>query len=211
MRHLPTLRNGINLLDVPANGTGALQSLAMSHLITFGGEAVWVDSHNNASTHLMHRIAPQQEFLERINVARAFTAFQHYTLADNLPVDVARDTSLVVLPELNYLYDHDNLMDGEGDDMLEHVMTTLQEVVQRYQIPVLMTTHDSSFIESYADTTIQCRITDMGVFFESANFRTLVYPGNGYVQTTLELWRLIVEEQFKHHRRQEAVAEVTHG
>ncbi len=197
LSRLPALRPGINLLRRDHPSQGAIQSLVLNEMIVQGGDAVWVDSHGNASTHAFNRIAPDERFLERIRVARAFTAYQHFSLTTQLLYQVDRKTAVTVLPEIDHFYAGD-LQPDEDTEMLEAALGTVEEVVARYRIPVLVSTAGrlTDTVTDHVDRVIDCRVTGEGVRFESDDFRTLVYRGNGYIQTTLELFRLLVHKQY---------------
>ena len=74
---LPSLDDGITLLDVEGSrGVPILQSLVLDHLLFHDGPAFWVDANGHATTTLA-QIAPSRRLLDRIHVARGFTAYQH--------------------------------------------------------------------------------------------------------------------------------------
>lgn len=86
---LPSLDEGITLLDVDGSrGVPILQSLVLDHLLLHDGAAFWVDANGHATTTALARIAPSQRLLDRIHVARGFTAYQHYGAVCNLPTAV---------------------------------------------------------------------------------------------------------------------------
>ena len=72
---LPSLNDGITLLDVEeSRGVPILQSLVLDHLLLHDGPAFWVDANGHATTTTLAQIAPSQRLLNRIHVARGFTA-----------------------------------------------------------------------------------------------------------------------------------------
>jgi len=76
---LPQLDDGITLLDVEGGrGVPILQSLVLDHLLLNDGPAFWVDANGHATTATLAQISPSQRLLDRIHVARGFTAYQHY-------------------------------------------------------------------------------------------------------------------------------------
>lgn len=199
LQQLPVLDEEINLLRSDKQRKEALQSLVINNQVLDDGDTVWIDACNYASTHIMHRLTPDPTLLESIQVARAFTQYQHYTLTENLLEKIDRDTSLVVLPAFDYLYDDDQLYSGEGEEMVEFAMEYIEEVVDQYNVSVLMTDTGNypSIIEDCVDEIVECRVTSMGARFQSSDFETLVYPANGGLQTTLELWRRILEQTYE--------------
>jgi hypothetical protein len=195
---LPTLNHGIRVLETDSRTSGALQSLVLDHLLTreTPGEAIWVDSHGNGSTQPLAQLAPSRRVLERIAIARGFTAFQHYSLLKDLATQVTDETALVVLPELDWFYRHDALHHGEAERMVSAGISLVEDLHRRSDVPVLMTqTVDDEFsqpVRSAADEVIQCKQTRQGPRFVGEDFETLVYPGNGYVQTTIAYWNRIL-------------------
>jgi len=86
---LPQLNDGITLLDVEGGrGVSILQSLVLDHLLMHNGPAFWVDADGHATTTVLARIAPSRRLLDRIHVARSFTAYQHYGAVCDLPTAV---------------------------------------------------------------------------------------------------------------------------
>ncbi|MFB6146287.1 MAG: hypothetical protein ABEJ08_01200 [Halobacteriaceae archaeon] len=91
---LPTLDDGVTLLDVEGRAVPALQSLVLDCLLTSDGPALWVDARGHVTTTSLARLAPGRRLLDRVHVARGFTAFQHYGALCDLPVgDEGRDVS----------------------------------------------------------------------------------------------------------------------
>ena len=195
---LPTLNDGIHLLETDSRTPGALQSLVLDHLLTDGRdtEAVWVDSRGNGSTAPLARLAPSMRVLDRIEIARGFTAFQHYSLLDALDTQVEGETALVVLPELDWFYRSDDLHRGEGERMLSAGVTLVEDFHDHSEVPILVTrTADDRFsrpVRNAADGVIHCELTQQGPRFTGEGFETLVYPGDGFVQTTLAYWQRIL-------------------
>ena len=88
---LPALDTGITLLDVEGDrGVPILQSLVLDHLLLHDGPTFWIDAHGYATTTSLAQIAPSQRLLDRIHVARGFTAYQHYGAVSDLPAAVNR-------------------------------------------------------------------------------------------------------------------------
>jgi len=76
---LPSVEAGVTLLDVDSSrGVPILQSLVLDQLLLDDGPAFWVDANGHATTTTLAQIAPSQRLLDRIHVARGFTAYQHY-------------------------------------------------------------------------------------------------------------------------------------
>lgn len=82
---LPALGSGVTLLEIDNRGVAILQSLVLDHLLLHDGPVFWVDANGHATPTTLSRIAPGQRLLDRIHVARGFTAYQHYGAVDSLP------------------------------------------------------------------------------------------------------------------------------
>ena len=176
---LPSLDKGITLLDVEGSrGVPILQSLVLDHLLLHDGPAFWVDANGHATTTTLARIAPSRRLLDRIHVARGFTAYQHYGAVCDLPTAVNTeiqsssaesgttgrrtasrdgDTSphtpaLIVAPAVDAQYRADDTL-GETHTKTLHARTLarLRTYAEGYDIPVLVTrTKRNEFTEPVA-------------------------------------------------------------
>lgn len=193
---LPTLDRGVHILDTDDRATGALQSLVLDHLLLHDGPALWVDSHGHAATQPLARLAPSERLLDRIQVARGFTPFQHYSLVETLPDHCADETALVVLPEVDWFYRQDDLARGEGAEMFTTAVATIRNLVDWTDVPVLATRTAvddlTAPLAALATECIQYERTQFGPRFVGDTFETLVYQERGYVQTTLAFWERVL-------------------
>ena len=197
---LPELEAGVRLLEMEGDdrATGPLHSLVLDHLLMNDGTVVWVDAGGHAVTQSLASLAPSMRTLERVYVARGFTAHQHYQLVRELPEKVDEDTSLVVCPAFDQLYRDAEAYADEGEDLLLRALATVANVADQYDIPVLVTRWQqdslSDPITAAAQETIRCKQTKFGPRFVGNNFETLVYPmEDGTVQTTLAFWKRVLE------------------
>jgi len=164
---LPSLQNGITLLDVDGSrGVPILQSLVLDHLLMNDGPAFWVDANGHATTTTLAQIAPSQRLLDRIHVARGFTAYQHYSAVDELPTAVNQfikqstgttqvggqqppsrnddsslhTPSLIVVPAVDAHYRADDTLSDEHAETLQaRTLARLATYADGYDIPVLVT------------------------------------------------------------------------
>lgn len=201
---LPALTPGIQLLQTETRLTEPLHALVLDHLIMHDGTAYWVDSHGNATTTSLIKLAPSRRTLDRIHVARGFTGYQHYAAIEHLPDHLDDTVSLVVTPALDYLYRGDDLTPGQADAMLTGLADQLHTITTQWDIPVLVSleTHDdlTTPIETNATDTITCEDTRYGPRFTTDTFETLVYPtGHGTIQTTITYWREILTARVRAH------------
>ena len=174
---LPSLNDGITLLDVDGSrGVPILQSLVLDHLLLHDGPAFWVDANGHATTTTLAQIAPSQRLLNRIHVARGFTAYQHYGAVCDLPTAVNRsiqetssevglqgrqpsshsdDTSpqppsLIVAPAVDSQYrTDDTLSEGHTKNLQARTLARLTTYADGYDVPVLVTRSErDAFTES---------------------------------------------------------------
>jgi hypothetical protein len=164
---LPSLGDGITLLDVEGGrGVPILQSLVLDHLLLHDGPAFWVDANGHATTTTLAQIAPSQRLLDRIHVARGFTAYQHYGTVCDLPTAVnhsirrsTADTgtisrqstarnedasshtpSLIVAPAVDAQYrTDDTLGDAPAETLQARTLARLATYADGYEVPVLVT------------------------------------------------------------------------
>ena len=163
----PALEDGITLLDVDGGrGVPILQSLVLDHLLLNEGPAFWVDADGHATTTALARLAPSRRLLDRIRVARGFTAYQHYGAICDLPTAVNRaiqqsttdgrgprrrtpdrndessphTPSLLVVPAVDAQYRADDtLRAARAETLQSRVLARLTTYADGYDIPVLVT------------------------------------------------------------------------
>lgn len=138
---LPTLDPGVTLLTTDGRATGALQSLVLDRVLCGDGAALWVDADGHAATTSLAAVAPSRRTLERIRVARAFTAFQHHALLADLEAAAASldaPVEVVVAPAVEHFYAADDLRRGEGEAMLTRGLELLGELAAARDVPVLL-------------------------------------------------------------------------
>lgn len=210
---LPTLEPGITLLDIDGDDRGVpvVQSLACDHLLMNDGPAFWVDTAGYATTTGLGRLAPSQRLVDRIHVARGFTAYQHYSILAELTTAIegrchadGETPSLIVAPAIDGQYrDTDTLAADDANTLLARGLAVLATAAEQYDIPVLCTrtTQDEigTSVARAADHALECRHTDLGPRFVDEDFETRLYPaaGGGY-QTTLVYWRDVLRARASH-------------
>ena len=204
---LPSLDDGITLLEIKeSRDVPVLQSLVLDHLLLNNGPAFWVDTRGHATTTTLSKIAPSRRLLNRIHVARGFTAYQHYSAVCDLPSAVnqsiresidtigrgdhqpgaADDASpqkpaLIVVPSVDVHYRTDDSLDETHAETLQaRTLACLSRYADGYDIPVLVTrTQADAFTEpvtTAAHHHIECKQTQMGPRIITDDFETLVYP-----------------------------------
>ena len=174
---LPSLNDGITLLDVDGSrGVPILQSLVLDHLLLHDGPAFWVDANGHATTTTLAQIAPSQRLLNRIHVARGFTAYQHYGAVCDLPTAVNQSIQestdntgsrgrqptgsnnvssphtplLIVAPAVDSQYrTDDTLSEGHTKNLQARTLARLTTYADGYDVPVLVTRSErDAFTES---------------------------------------------------------------
>jgi hypothetical protein len=172
----------------------------LDHLLLAEGEALWVDSKNQATTTSLANISPSRRVLDRIHVARAFTAFQHYSIVEDLHDRVTNDTPLVIAPVVDWFYANDDLRTGEAETMLEGALDEFRRLADTHEIPILVSRRGApdalgAAIAAAADRTLECVETQFGPRFTGDDFETLVFDCPGGVQTTFAFWRRVLEQR----------------
>jgi len=176
---LPSLEDGITLLDVDGDrGVPILQSLVLDHLLLHDGPAFWIDANGHATTTTLTQIAPSQRLLNRIHVARGFTAYQHYGAVCDLPTAVNKsiqmsttdagaagrrepsrdeDTSphtpgLIVAPAVDAQYRADDTLgETHAKTLQARTLARLATYAEGYDIPILVTRNErNEFTEPVA-------------------------------------------------------------
>lgn len=183
----------MTVVRTPHRRSGAIHHLAVATVRRTDGPAYWVDARNTASTYALYEHAAADRVLERLHLARAFTAYQHRTLVDRVLNRANRETGCLVAPNVAALYRDEDVPDHEAEPLFDAAMATLADVAETVEGPVLVT--DSGPDDALADTLrahanaeIRCERTDLGYRYEGPDFETDVYWGAGFWQTTIPYW-----------------------
>ncbi|MFW5917856.1 MAG: hypothetical protein ACOCR0_00070 [Haloferacaceae archaeon] len=195
---LPSLEAGITLLEADGDPRLPLQTLLVDHLLLAGGRGVWVGTGRYCSTDTLTQVAPDRRVLERVDVARGFTPYQHAALLDGLAAHVDEATAVIALPEIDAPYRGDDLQGNDGKTMLVRALARVAAVARERGIPVLCTRSRadafSQPIAAAAASTLTVRDTPLGPRFVGDGFETLGYElGDGWVQTTIAFWQRVLE------------------
>lgn len=138
----------------------------LDHLLLQNGPAFWVDAKGYATTTQLAQMTPSQRLLERIHVARGFTAYQHYAAVDDLPTAVnqsiqetpmgaartprqpsqhdegtsSHTPSLIVAPAVDAQYRADDTVGNRHIETLQaRTLARLATYAESYDVPVLVT------------------------------------------------------------------------
>lgn len=187
----PTLDPGLTCLAVEGPQSPAIVDLAVAAL-TPHARVYWVDARNAASTYRLYDRAVSDRVLSGLQIARAFTAYQHFSLARALIDRVDAETDLVCLPNCTHLYRDDDVPTYERDTYLRAVLAGLGVLAARHDVPVLVsTTHDDALAERVhdaADRRITAERTAFGLRYDGDGVDQHGYHHGAYWQTTIPYW-----------------------
>ena len=195
---LPTLDEEVYHLSADKNTRSILASLVVDHALLNDGPIYWVDARNHAATDPVAAVAPSQRVLDRIHVARGFTPYQHYSIAETL-LDWAstEPPALVVAPAVDAMY-RESMTGIDDCELLARTVARLTALQRIHDCPILLTTtRDDELtapVRKSVTAHLNCQQTAYGPRFVGEEFETLVYPlENGLVQTTITYWQSIIE------------------
>lgn len=186
----PALPPGVTWMIDDSNRSTAPHHLVLAQLDAGRGQVLWIDSRDVASTYALYAMAPTSDTLTSIQIARAWTAYQHYTLVRQLVKRATHRTRLIVLPHVCSLYRDDDLAEKEADQLLRATLRIISALSDTLDVAILVTApqteHDA--IDPCADHELQCEATEYGYTFTGDVFQTTVYHGTDWWQTTIPYW-----------------------
>ncbi|WP_280585046.1 hypothetical protein [Halorubrum sp. Boch-26] len=160
------------------------------------GPAFWVDGANSANTTRLRELAPADRVLDRIEVARGFTAHQHTSLLDRLAGRLAAraSPSVVVATGLDGMYRAADV-DGElAEQLFVRAIASVARVARVHDVPVIVTRcREDDFsrpLRRSAKTHLQCQETAFGPRFEDAEGTVMGRTNPTYRDQLLPLSRL---------------------
>lgn len=195
---LPTLHSEIYCLETDRNTRSILASLVVDHALLNEGPVYWIDSLDHAATDSVTAVAPSARILDRIQVARGFTPYQHFSITDTLLSQAESDPpSLIVAPAIDGLY-REVTAGIDATELLAQTIARLAKLRRTFDCPVLLTiARDDTVSQPVASSVtakLSCKHTAHGPRFVGDDFETLVYPiGHGLVQTTIAYWQSIID------------------
>ena len=187
------LESGLTLLEVPSPRSTIVHRLVCDRLAATEGAAYWIDARNAAATHALYDCASSPRVLEELQIARAFTAYQHHSLVREVVRRADPRTSLIVAPNVASLYHDADLPDWEREELLAATRETLTELGRALEVPVLVTTADADDADRLADVADQelaCVRTREGQRLERGDGEPMTagYWHGRYWQTTIPYW-----------------------
>jgi hypothetical protein len=197
---LPELDSGLTLIDVDVDlGVTPVQSLLLDRVFAGTGDAYWVDAAGTAQTTRLRELAPDQRYLDRIHVARGFTAYQQTSLLDRLAGEQVTSPSVVVVTGIDRLYRDSDSSTKHAKQLLVRSIAALARAARVHDVPVIVTrSREDDFtklVVNAAKTHLYCQKTQFGPRFTDAagDVDALVYNlGDGWVQTTLAYWQEVL-------------------
>lgn len=153
----------------------------MKHFAPENEKILWIDSSNQAKTHYFES---SPELLEKIYIARAFTALQHQQLCKNIG-----EYDLIVVPEIDSLYEESSLYRTEAVELFEDMLKGLKG-----KILYSISGEIGVKAEKKADNKIEVEQTAQGLKFSQKNRETQVYTDNTGVQTTVPFYEEVREK-----------------
>jgi len=213
---LPSLEPGLTLLEAEGDVRPLLQTLAVDELLLASGRGLWVGTGRYCTTDTLVDVAPDRRVLERVEIARGFTPYQHTALLRRLEAAMDDRTAVIVVPDIDAHYRGDDVQGADGQEMLVRALAPLARVAREHDLPVLCTRRrDDSFsapVEAAAASTLTATETPMGPRFVGEEFETLVYPlENGWVQTTIAFWQEVLRARQPIHDTARLTNEVMVG
>lgn len=194
---LPTLESEIILLESESAPMPVLPSLILDQVLTGNGPAYWIDAGGHAQTTVLSELTPDPRVLDRIQIARAFTPYQHVTLLSTLDATAAETPGIIVCPAFDLLYRENDLPETTAQEFLLRGLAAVAGSRRTHECPLIITrTKDDTLsapLEAAATRTVHCESTRFGPRFIGDDFETLVYPEtNGWAQTTLAFWQRVL-------------------
>lgn len=191
LHHLPAPEPGLTCLRLPRLRSASFHQFALGTLPQ-QGITYWVDAASIASSYTIYDLAPSERWLSGLRIARAFTAYQHFSLVQEVVQRVSHRTARLLVPNVTRLYRDDDVPEHESVDMLAAVVQGVGAVADSYDLPVVTSVaHDDELAEHVvdaADHVVACEETRLGNRFHGDGVETTAYWNDGYWQTTIPYW-----------------------
>lgn len=189
---VPAAAAGLTTLQCPHPRSGALHRVALQTIQETDGPVYWVDARNTASTYALSRLAPSERTLAGVQVARAFTAYQHFRLVERVINRVTPRTGCLVAPNLPALYRDEDVSPHEATDMLDAVLDGLSTLADTLQLPVVTSVTETdrlgARVTDRATRVVECVETAFGYRFDGDGVDAHGYWQDGWWQTTIPYW-----------------------
>ena len=145
---------------------------------------LWLDSSNKAKTHYFES---RPELLEKLHIARAFTAIQHHALCNKIS-----KYDLVVAPAIDRLYAESSLYRTEAVELFEDALNKIDT-----KVIYSVNTDIGLKAQEKAANTIEIKATDQGLKYSGRDSVTKSYRRNGCIQTTVPAYGEVETEKWE--------------
>ena len=182
---------GLTVVETPSQRSTIVPQLVCARLAEADGPVHWIDAGNAASTHVLYDCAPSPRWLEPVRIARAFTAYQHHSLVEQVTERADDRSSLLVATNVDALYRDDDLAAYERESLLTATLSTLRALGDALDVPVLAstTTPDAEIVTAHADGRLACvRTANDGHRLVGDGVAASGYWYRDYWQTTIPYW-----------------------
>lgn len=132
------LENGVNLIVHKGDKDSVLHKITAQKTGKHGYKALWIDTENHGSSYQL-AAAGNQEVLDKVEIARAFTTYQHYTLVQRIDEYIKPDTELVLLPSIDGLYETGQLNEDESRELLKQSLNHLNKLAENKDLEIAAT------------------------------------------------------------------------
>ena len=174
----PRIEEGWNLVETDTSLTFPALIRKTAHQFE---KILWIDSSNQAKTHYFES---RPELLEKVSIARAFTALQHHQLCKNIG-----EYDLIVIPEIDWLYEESSLYRSEAVELFEDMLEALKGTVLYSTSGEL-----GNRARDLKENTIEVESTDQGLKYSGSDSVTSEYYLKNTVQTTVESYKEVNRE-----------------
>ncbi len=132
------LENGVNLIVHKGENDSVLHQITAQKTSKHGYKALWIDTENHGSSYQL-AAAGNTDILEKVEIARAFTTYQHYTLVQRIEDYIENDTELVLLPSIDGLYETGQLSEEESRELLKQSLNHLNKLGKNKDLEIAVT------------------------------------------------------------------------
>jgi hypothetical protein len=179
----PSIKEGWNLIETDAAVAFPALIKKFSHRFQ---KILWIDSSNQANTHYFES---RPELLEKVSIARAFTALQHHELCKNIG-----GYDLVVIPEIDRLYQESSLYRSEAVELFEEMLNYLGG---SGRIIYSISTDLGRKAETLKDHRIEVESTDQGLKYSDSGSVTRSYYLRNCIQTTVPAYEEVNRKKWE--------------
>ncbi|MFB6105215.1 MAG: hypothetical protein ABEJ57_09100 [Halobacteriaceae archaeon] len=185
-----TAEDGTTLTGARSRRATALHHLVADVIADRAGTTYWLDARNAASTYALQETLGRDR-LATVQVARAFTAYQHHELVRHTVREID-DPALVVAPNVAALYRDDDVPSHETGPLFAATLTTLQALAHAATVPVVVTAAGdddlATTVDTTADATVTVEATRCGLRIAGEDHETQLYRDRTGWQTTVPYW-----------------------